>query len=235
MCGVARNRVFFENPSLQSEIWPKTRFLRFWVEAETGFFARISIHSLNTAKNPVSLVFVVVLDLWGGEKPGFFQNSRSQSEIWSKTRFLRFWVEAETGFFARISIHHLKTTKNPVSLVFVVVLDLWCGEKPGFFQNPWLQSEIWSKTRFLRFWVEAETGFFSKMSIHSRKTAKNPVSLVFVAVTASHLRGSLNIYSLLIHDRTNRLMLQQTSQHLHGPPVIGPRKSMAESSILTGL
>jgi hypothetical protein len=174
-------------------------------------------------------------DVWGGEKPGFFQNSWLQSEILPKTRFLRFWVWRETGFFPRISIHHRKTTKNPVSVVYVVVLDARGGEKPGFFENSWLQSEILPKTRFLRFWVEAETGFFSRMSIHSRKTAKNPVSLVSVVVTASHLRGSLNIYSLLINDRTNRLMLQQTSQHLHWLLVVGPRKSMAESSTLTRL
>ncbi|TAG60838.1 MAG: hypothetical protein EAZ28_05730 [Oscillatoriales cyanobacterium] len=59
----------------------------------------------------------------------------------------------ETGFFPRISIHSLKTAKNPVSLVYVVVLDARGGEKPGFFQNSWLQSVIWAKTRFLRFWV----------------------------------------------------------------------------------
>jgi hypothetical protein len=96
------------------------------------------------------------MDVWGGEKPGFFDNPWLQSEIWAKTRFLRFWVWPETGFFPRISIHSLKTAKNPVSLVYVAVLDVRGGEKPGFFDNPWLQSEIWPKTRFLRFWVFAD-------------------------------------------------------------------------------
>jgi hypothetical protein len=39
----------------------------------------------------------------------------------------------------------------------------------------------------------------------------------------------------LIHDRTNRLMLQQTSQHLHWLLVVRPRESMAESCTLTRL
>ncbi|WP_293144235.1 MULTISPECIES: hypothetical protein [unclassified Microcoleus] len=30
---------------------------------------------------------------------------------------------SETGFFPRISLHRLKTTKNPVSLVYAVVTD----------------------------------------------------------------------------------------------------------------
>ena len=39
----------------------------------------------------------------------------------------------------------------------------------------------------------------------------------------------------LVNDRTHRLILQQTSQHLRGLFAVGPRKSMAESGILTGL
>jgi len=84
---------------------------------ETGFFPKISFHHRKTAKNPVSLVYLVVcvarnrvfsenivpppknckkpgfFSLFGcmrGQKPGFFRKYRSTTEKLRKTRFLEF-------------------------------------------------------------------------------------------------------------------------------------------------
>jgi hypothetical protein len=92
------------------------------------------------------------LDVRGGEKPGFFENSWLQSEIWPKTRFLRFWVEAETGFFSE----DIDTPpKN-------------C-EKPGFFDL----------CRSLGLVGWRETGFFPESLVAVGDLTKNPVSEIF--------------------------------------------------------
>jgi len=69
------------------------------------------------------------MDARGGEKPVVENLAR--------------WPE--TGFFREFFVTAEDIAKNPVSLVFMR------GEKPGFFQNPSLQSMIWLKTRFLWF------------------------------------------------------------------------------------
>jgi len=85
----------------------------------------------------------------------------------------------ETGFFLRISFHHRKTAKNPVSLVVMR------SQKPGFFRKYRSTTEKLQKTRFLEFiWLYAwpETGFFQRRRVTADNLDKNPVSLVSVVV-----------------------------------------------------
>ncbi|WP_293363650.1 hypothetical protein [Microcoleus sp. CAWBG52] len=63
------------------------------------------------------------------------------SGIWKcAIDFCLFW--SETGFFPRISLHRLKTTKNPVYEGFYRSHGRVGAEKPGFFENLSLQSVI---------------------------------------------------------------------------------------------
>ncbi|TAE66070.1 MAG: hypothetical protein EAZ86_22065 [Oscillatoriales cyanobacterium] len=67
-------------------------------------------------------------DVRGGEKPGFFREYRvvARNRVFSrilrysrryceKPGFFGIYAWRETGFFSRMSIHRLKTAKNPVS------------------------------------------------------------------------------------------------------------------------
>jgi len=70
---------------------------------------------------------------------------------------------SETGFFPRISLHRLKTTKNPVSLISAVVTDARVARNRVFSENIVTPPKNYEKPRL--------------------KTTKNPVSLVSAVVT----------------------------------------------------
>jgi len=51
------------------------------------------------------------------------------------------------------------------------------GQKPGFFENIWLQAKRWEKTRFLKIVRgRPEIGFLREYLVTGEEMGKNPVS-----------------------------------------------------------
>jgi len=89
---------------------------------------------------------------------------------------------SETGFFPRISLHRLKTTKNPVSLVSAVVTDARVARNRVFSENIVTPPKNYEKPGFFGFCRShgraggQKPGFFGESFVTVGDLAKNPVS-----------------------------------------------------------
>lgn len=76
---------------------------------ETGFFREyFAAHRKNYEKPGF-------LDLWGGEKPGFFENTSPHLVESAKNPVSLPIAGPETGFFENYSLSLVEVAKNPVS------------------------------------------------------------------------------------------------------------------------